>query len=526
MVERAAQTGPVDERRAKLRVLRDDAEALIGRIDGYLADDDLDREAAQLRRDAQARAARANATLRESMIERGMASAEVLAEFGMLSHEELDALEEEGLLEAALEELDELLGEAVSGTELELHPHDRSGRFREKYGHVFSRRTSSPVVKGRVGRVTHPTPRGAKKPKPEKVVEKAVAKKAAPPPSELKTDEEKRFFELTGSFDEMIATEHDPERLAEALKLARQVGEVDWPKPGPIAKRLLGSFPGTFERHSVPVTLPDGTKAPLFRAERHKLHEAIIDAVMRERGEKGKLDPKGRELVAPDPADRWALFMGGGPASGKSSALNMDENADVVPPDAVIIDPDEIKGLLPEYREMVAGGDRYAATAAHEESSHIAAEILRRARAKGLNVVMDGTGDSGKEKTERELYGKVPKFVGKMIDAREHGYNVRVFYVNAPTEVAEVRATKRAFREGRWVPGVEIRQQHKGVSANAVTLSELVGEHKDLVQDVRGFDTAVFPPQRMFTYDENGFRVDSEDLWRKFQEKANEDPNV
>lgn len=524
MVERAAQTGPTPERRAKLRVLRGDVESLLGRIDGYLADEDLGREAATLRRDAQARLARANATLRESMITRGMATPEALDAEGMLSHDELDALEEEGLLEPALELL---LGEAVTGSEMEkLHPRDREGRFRETYGHVFSRRRESPVVKGRVGRVSHPTPRGAKKPKPEKRVEKAVAEKASPPPAELKTDEEKRFFELTGSFEDMVATEQDPERLAEALKLARQVGESDWPKPGPLAKRLLGGFADTFSRYSVEVTLPDGRKARAFSAERHKLHEAIIDAVMRERGEKGKLNPKGRELVAPDPADRWALFMGGGPASGKSSALQMEENADVIPPDAVVIDPDEIKGLLPEYRELVKGGDRYAATAAHEESSHIAAEILRRARAKGLNVVMDGTGDSGTEKQEREKYGKVPKFVGKMIDARDHGYNVRVFYVNAPTEVAEVRATKRAFREGRWVPGVEIRQQHKGVSANAIRLSELAQEHKDLVQDMRGFDTAVFPPQRMFTYDGNGFRVDADDIWRRFQEKANEDPNV
>jgi predicted ABC-type ATPase len=87
----------------------------------------------------------------------------------------------------------------------------------------------------------------------------------------------------------------------------------------------------------------------------------------------------------------------------------------------------------------------------------------------GLNVVVDGTGDS-----------KKGKFAGKMKDMDGAGYDVSALYVTIPTDEAVVRATKRAMKSGRWVPEPELRSQHKNVSANFEDVAALPFCPKDL----------------------------------------------
>jgi hypothetical protein len=563
-IEAAAQTADPNERRAVLRVLREEAEAQLGAIDNYLAAVDMERDAVVRAFTTQESAARANATIREELVRRGLSDDAEMDDAGMLSHDDLDALAEEGLLEVALDvlypiqEKGGIIGTAIHfGAKFKeaLHPRGEGGKFADKPG-------EAPTPKTRGGRknvgaknIAKDVARARRKPaaKPSKAAPDSTARREAeatraaqhvppppdeahaeairaesakpttPPPPELTTADQQRFHELTSSDAAMAATEGDPELLAEAVELSNRLGEQDWPTKGEVATRLLGDAHDTYNYHSTAAVGPDGKEGRVFSEEREKFHDAVFDALTRERNPDGSINPKGRKLKAQPPGKRWALFMGGGPASGKSSALKLEENADVMPEDAVLIDPDEIKGLIPEYRAMVAGGDRYAASGAHEESSFIAAELLRRAREQGLNVVMDGTGDSGLEKTERDQYGTVPKFVGKIIDARDAGYNARVFYVNAPTQNAEVRATKRAMRSGRWVPGKEIRSQHKHVSRNAAIVQDMAQQYPDLIQEMRGFDTTTFPPTKMFSLSGKGkLSIDSPDANSAFLAKQNE----
>lgn len=141
-----------------------------------------------------------------------------------------------------------------------------------------------------------------------------------------------------------------------------------------------------------------------------------------------------------------ATFLGGGPASGKSTVMK-----DVG--DQLVVDPDGIKAKLPEYQKMVKNGDKRAASFAHEESSHLAKRTMEEAAKKKLDFTLDGTGDSG--------YDKMAK---KVATARKHGHQIDAKYVTVDTDEAVRRATKRAQRTGRLVPETTIRATHAAVS--------------------------------------------------------------
>lgn len=103
------------ERALKLQHFADGLTDTQGIVARHLGDAQLQREA-QASGAARARLrARQNATIRENLLARNLATPEELDELGYLPHGELDRLQEEGLLEAALEELDEKRGELLRG---------------------------------------------------------------------------------------------------------------------------------------------------------------------------------------------------------------------------------------------------------------------------------------------------------------------------------------------------------------------------------------------------------------------------
>lgn len=212
----------------------------------------------------------------------------------------------------------------------------------------------------------------------------------------------------------------------------------------PVHDQIVGSFLGSSvggvlgEDHAITHKLSRG--GTLTDEEKETVREAA-------RAKRGGERPR-------------VLFMAGGPASGKTSALRA--SPELEPDSAVLINPDEFKERLPEYDEMVQGGDRYAAMGVHEESSDLAKRVQAEAMDLELNVVVDGTGDS-----------KRGKFVSKMEAMNDAGYEVSALYVTIPTDDAVVRATLRAMKSGRWVPEPELRAQHKNVSANFEDVAEL-----------------------------------------------------
>ena len=144
----------------------------------------------------------------------------------------------------------------------------------------------------------------------------------------------------------------------------------------------------------------DGKLTP----EREAEHVKIIDEIL-----KGKTaDPSGQGTLR---------MMGGGAASGKSSALDSGLIPKFDESHHITVDPDDIKKRLPGYADL-AKQTPDAAAVYHEESSALAKRLYKIALDRGINVTYDGTGNNS------------PGSVMKKVDqAREKGYKVEAVYM-------------------------------------------------------------------------------------------------
>lgn len=119
--------------------------------------------------------------------------------------------------------------------------------------------------------------------------------------------------------------------------------------------------------------------------------------------------------------------------------------------DVVLINSDSIKTMLPEFKKLVDEGDLYGASGVHEESSTLSKLIEKEARARGFNVVFDGTGSSGSLLERIESYAR-------------QDYKVDVRMTSIPTNDAIVRAMARGDHSGRYVAVDAIKDAHRGAS--------------------------------------------------------------
>jgi predicted ABC-type ATPase len=189
-------------------------------------------------------------------------------------------------------------------------------------------------------------------------------------------------------------------------------------------------------------TTEDGTWTP----ERQALHDAIVR----------------QQLAEHRPVDDPTVYLvHGGPASGKSTMLAKLEK----PPDAVYMDPDAIKRLLPEYKDRIAAGDPSASTYVHEESSIVSKRIAAEAIAGDYNLVVDAVGAGPYE-------GMVKKVEGY----RARGAPVIANYVTMDAETAIERARERARHPGpnfgRTVPVKYIRKSYREIARNMPRMIE------------------------------------------------------
>lgn len=132
-----------------------------------------------------------------------------------------------------------------------------------------------------------------------------------------------------------------------------------------------------------------------------------------------------------------AVFMSGGPASGKTSLLKKQFGA---AEGFAVIDPDRIKDYDPVMAIGVAMGMRKAAALAHENSSRLSKEVYATAASRGFNVLLDGTG------------ANAGKYIHQMQELRGKGYQVTLLAQHVPEEVGVKRAMDRADSTGRFVP--------------------------------------------------------------------------
>lgn len=222
--------------------------------------------------------------------------------------------------------------------------------------------------------------------------------------------------------------------------------------------------------------------------ERQQLHAEITEQLL------GSHRPQ---------AQRRVYLTGGGPASGKGSFANGSR----VPVDAAHVDPDAIKGLLPEYQRAVADGQPWAAAFVHEESSYLSKKIAAEAAQRRLNLVLDTVGDSALESLAR-----------KVAATRSEGARVVADYATVPTDLAVERAARRAARTGRFVPDEYIREAHASVS-------RVLPEAMDagVFDEVRLWDTSGPPggsPTLIMESVDGVPTIHRADLWESFLTKG------
>lgn len=213
------------------------------------------------------------------------------------------------------------------------------------------------------------------------------------------------------------------------------------PPPGMISGDFVGSPPGgrggTEQMHWDPKTND-------YTPERRAFHDQVIGSYF-----EGKVPAKGQKV---------AIVMMGGTASGKSTMLRTAGRGG---PDFVHVDPDDIKGKLPEYREAVKQKYKGAASMAHEESSTLGKRVLKEAIDGGYNVVLDGTGANG-EKYAKQVQG-----------LKDKGYFVHLMMPDQDMATAVRDAGGRAERTGRYVPNEFIAKAYDAIPGNFHKIAKL-----------------------------------------------------
>lgn len=162
--------------------------------------------------------------------------------------------------------------------------------------------------------------------------------------------------------------------------------------------------------------------AAVYTPERMKLHTKIIEKMFSPDKINSALPKAGKSPTF--------TMLGGRGGSGKSWF-----NGKVYDPEKnVVLDSDEIKKQLPEYKG-------WNAFEVHEESSDILEKAAAMAKAYGLNIVIDATMKTTGSAVERVL------------DFKKAGYKIEAHYMHAPRQVSAQRAVKRFIGPtGRYVP--------------------------------------------------------------------------
>lgn len=232
------------------------------------------------------------------------------------------------------------------------------------------------------------------------------------------------------------------------------------------------------------VEFDDKGVATKYTEERSALHDKLVDAEYR-RQSKTAL------------AERKALFLGGLPGAGKTTALGKIEGLDTN--HYITVNPDTFKeamakrGLTPDIEGL---SPLESSALVHEESSHMALLLAARARRANKNTIWDITMSS-------------PGSVQKRIDPlKAAGYNLNATFVDIPHELSGQRVAdrhRRGYEEynadttgthigQRLVPSshIEEAKSKKGSTSNNRDVFDSV---KNQFDAYRSFDNSGSAPQ-------------------------------
>jgi len=323
-------------------------------------------------------------------------------------------------------------------------------------------------------------------------------------------DENGRFSSTGGGESSKKDTEKHDKKLVLPDAPYGSVNYAENPRPGmgdiPIDASMVKDFTergGTNNGGSATPFLmqhPDGSVS--FTPERQELHDRVIE----------------EHLASAPPPDGQPTYvmLGGGAASGKSFLSNDPEWREQTgmlyavdlsekpgeTGEAVLVNPDVMKAMLPGYEEGIASGDRNTANYFHEESSYLSKRLTEAAYENGLSIVNDGVND-----------GSVAKVDSKLSVAEENGYRLVGAYVTADTGAAYDRALTRGEQTGRFIDPGDFLEGHQGVSA----VFPHVADRFDRLTLV---DTNGKPPIVIGSGSGQQFNVSNQDLYQRFLDKA------
>lgn len=180
-----------------------------------------------------------------------------------------------------------------------------------------------------------------------------------------------------------------------------------------------------------------------LETERHALHRSILHTILHRRNYS---------------KNKRIYMLGGAPANGKSAFIR--SGIVKYPENALKIDPDETKMLLPEYGYMLGIREPSAADLVHEESSCLSKKLRQAAIADGLDLLLDGIVNESLEKRIKDVEA-----------LKSNGHTIRIDYVTLDTPLSIRLAKNRYKRTGRRVPEAFIRKMSRNL---AVLIPQLI----------------------------------------------------
>lgn len=254
----------------------------------------------------------------------------------------------------------------------------------------------------------------------------------------------------------------------------------------------LDEITDKIKKSSTVITQDVFSRKGVYCESRSKLHDDIVKAYL------------GDVKVRSDSV----YMLGGAPANGKSTLV--DSGLLPHPEGSLVIDPDKIKAMIPEYKKMISSGDKALVAAAanfvHEESSLIGKRIQKEALTRGVSTVIDGVNDGSFEKVSEKV-SKIREMSGKRI---------RADYVSLDTDLSLKLARLRAEKTGRVVPESYIRSCNSDISKLIPKVIE-----NGTFDELYLWDTNVNGTPRLILQMIDGeLSIESEELYKSFLNKA------
>jgi predicted kinase len=175
-----------------------------------------------------------------------------------------------------------------------------------------------------------------------------------------------------------------------------------------------------------------------YSRERQELQDKILQFLL-EMNNRNKADSR----PCPTSSRPWVIFTAGVMGAGKSFTVHRLYQQGLFPLRSfVIVDPDEIRRLLPEFRVYLDESPLQAGTFTRKEAGMMAEILSMAALERGQNVLKDGSLRDAQwyENYFSELRLSFP------------GVRLGIIHVTAPIEIIHERVKERAKQTGRSIP--------------------------------------------------------------------------